>query len=200
MITSFDTSEDKQKTPLKWYVLGPLIAMIGGFFGILAAGYQNSGYGLFVAAFVIAPVLEEAVKPCGVYWLYARRPQALSGGMYTACLAGLAGLTFGIVESFVYVGIYYLVYEELDPLFVIWRFTVCLLLHTTCSFIVGWGINEKLVAWVRGEVPFLQGNRKFFFTAMAIHSAYNIFASILEATTDLFSEPENAIIPFYFIW
>ncbi len=199
-MTIFYDEDVREGIPLKWYILGPLIALTGGFFGILAAAYQNSGYGILVAAFVIAPILEESVKPCGVYWLYARRPQALQGRLYTACLSALAGLMFGIVESFVYVGVYYVEYEELDPAFVIWRFTVCLLLHTTCSFIVGWGINDKLIAWVRGEVSFLKGNRKFFFTAMAIHSAYNIFAWILQETTDLFDDPETALIPFGFLW
>ncbi len=198
MTTIFITEE--KSVPFKWYILGPLIAMMGGFFGILAAGYENSGYGLFVAAFLVAPVLEEAVKPCGVYWLLGRRPHALPNQMYTACLAALAGLTFGIIESLVYVGIYYIEYGELDMGFVIWRFTVCLLLHTVCSFIVGWGINDKLVAWVRGEVPFLQGNRKFFFTAMIIHSCYNISVWILEDTTDIFSDPESAFMPFSFLW
>jgi len=135
---------------LKWYLLGPLIAMAGGIFGILAAAAGNSGYGWYIGAFMAAPIVEEAVKPCGVYWLYGRRPQALSGRMYTACLAAVAGLVFGIVESFMYVGIYYLEYNEHDQTMVIWRFTVCLLLHTVCSFIVGFGINDKLVAWVRG--------------------------------------------------
>lgn len=186
--------------PFKWRVLGPLVAVLGGFFGILAAGHENSGYGLYIAAFIVAPIVEEAVKPCGVYWLLGRRPFALGSQQYTAFLAAIAGLTFGIIESLVYVGLYYLEYEELDHVFVVWRFTVCLILHTTCSFIVGWGINEKLVAWVRGEVPFLQGNRKFFFTAMVIHSCYNIFAWILDTKTDIFSDPEDAFIPFGFIW
>ena len=70
---------DATKITPKWYILSPLIAMLGGFFGILTAGYENSGYGWFFAAFIVAPIFEEAVKPCGVYWLYARRPQALSG-------------------------------------------------------------------------------------------------------------------------
>ncbi len=188
------------KTTLKWYILGPPIAMLGGFFGILTAGYENSWYGWFFAAFIIAPIFEEAVKPCGVYWLLGRRPHALPSQGYTALLSALAGFTFGVIESLMYVWFYYLECDELDQAFVIWRFTICLLLHTTCSFIVGWGINEKLVAWVRGEIPFLQGNRKFFFSAMAIHSAYNIFASILAFSTDLFSDCENALIPFGFVW
>ncbi|NQT74246.1 MAG: PrsW family intramembrane metalloprotease [Chloroflexi bacterium] len=189
-----------ERMPQKWRILGPLVAMLGGLFGILAAGHENSGYGLYVAAFVVAPIVEESVKPCGVYWLLGRRPFALPSQQYTVFLTALAGLTFGIIESLVYVGIYYREYDELDHTFVIWRFTVCLLVHTTCSFIVGWGINEKLVAWVRGEDPFLQGNRKFFFTAMAIHSCYNIFAWIISEKTDLFPDSEDALIPFGFIW
>ena len=182
--------------PLKWRILGPSVAILGGLFGIFAAGHENSGYGLYVAAFIVAPIVEESVKPCGVYWLLGRRPLALPSQQYTAFLAALAGLTFGIIESSVYFGLYYHEYGELDQFFVIWRFTICLILHTTCSFIVGWGINKELVAWVRGEVPFLQGNRKFFFTAMAIHSCYNISAWLLQENTDLFSDPENALIPF----
>ncbi|MCP4607417.1 MAG: PrsW family intramembrane metalloprotease [Planctomycetes bacterium] len=186
---SFETEENGSRDmPRKWYFLGPLVAVMGGFFGILAAGHENSGYGLFVAAFVVAPIVEEAVKPCGVYWLLGRRPYTLPSQKYIVFLAALAGLTFGIIESFVYVGIYYLEYNEHDQTMVIWRFTICLLVHTTCSSIVGFGINQKLVAWVRGEVPFLQGNRKFFFTAMAIHSAYNVFAWWLETNTSLFPD------------
>jgi len=195
-MTGYYEEQTKKRIPLKWYILGPLIAMIGGLFGTLAAAYENSGYGWYVGAFLAAPIIEESVKPCGVYWLYARRPQALSGQLYTACLAGLAGLIFGIIESLIYVAIYLSEYDELDPTFVIWRFTVCLALHTTCSFIVGWGINENLVAWVRGQVPFLEGNRKFFFTAMTIHSLYNISAWILEDFTDLFEDPETTMLPF----
>ena len=137
------------KTTLKWYILGPLIAMLGGLFGILTAGYENSWYGWFFAAFIVAPIFEEAVKPCGVYWLLGRRPHALPSQTYTALLSALAGFTFGVIESLMYVWLFYAVCDDLNPTFVVWRFTICLLLHTTCSFIVGWGINEKLVAWVR---------------------------------------------------
>lgn len=195
-MTGYYEEQIKNRISAKWYLLGPLIAMTGGMFGIMAAAYENSGYGWYVGAFLAAPIIEEAVKPCGVYWLYGRRPQALSGPLYTAILSGLAGLTFGIIESLIYVAIYYSEYGELDSTFVIWRFTVCLALHTVCSFIVGWGINDKLVDWVRGNVPFLEGNRKFFFTAMILHSLYNISATILEEATDLFEDPETALLPF----
>ena len=195
-----ETKNSIQRIPPKWYVLGPLIAMVGGLFGIFTAAYEEMGYGLYVGTFAAAPIFEEAIKPCGVYWLLGRRPYALPSQRYTACLAALAGLTFGIIESLVYLGLYYLAYEEHDQTMIIWRFTVCLLLHTTCSFIVGFGINQKLAAWVRGEVRLLKGNRKFFLTAMIIHSCYNIFAWILETKTDLFPDPSDALILFGFIW
>lgn len=180
----------------KWYVLGPLIAMAGGIFGILAAAYEEAGYGMYVGAFIAAPVFEELIKPCGVYWLLGRKPHVLPSQKYTAFLAALAGLMFGIIESLMYVGIYYLICEEHSQTMIIWRFTVCLLLHAGCSYIVGHGINQKLVAWVRGEISFLKIDWKFFLIAMLVHSAYNIFATILEEKTNLFPDCENALILF----
>lgn len=184
----------KEMTP-KWYVLGPLVAMAGGIFGILAAAYEEAGYGMYIGAFVAAPVFEELIKPCGVYWLLGRKPHVLPSQRYIAFLSALAGLSFGIIESLMYVGIVYLVCDELDQGFVIWRFTVCLLLHAGCSFIVGHGINHKLVAWVRGEISFIRIDWKFFLIAMLIHSAYNISVTFV----DLFPDCESALVLIGFI-
>jgi len=164
----------------KWYILAPLVAVIGGLFGIIAAVAEEGKYFGFFGPFVAAPVIEEAIKPIGVYILLAKKPLVLTNQKYTAFLAALAGLTFGIVESIVYVA----AYSQLSPaknrdLFVLWRFTICLLLHAGCSFIIGHGINQQLVASVRGDIPFLKGNWRFYITAMSIHAVYNITVTVL---------------------
>ena len=56
-------------------------------------------------------------------------------------------------------------------------------MHVIASFIFGFGINQKLLSSVRGEIPFLQGNKRFFFTAMIIHSLFNIIVVLLENTS-----------------
>ncbi len=164
----------------KWYLLAPLIAITGGLFGILTAAVEEGKYAGYFGPFIAAPLIEEALKPVGVYFLLAKKPLALLSQRYTAFLSGLAGLSFGVVESFVYVGIYARLAEiENMDLFILWRFTVCLLLHTSCSFIVGWGINQRLLASVKGEIPFLKGNWPYFVIPIAIHAAYNITVTIV---------------------
>ncbi len=171
--------------PLKWYILGPIISILGVVLAIPAMGLQEMGYGWYIGPFVAAPIIEEAAKPAGVYWLLSKKPHALPSQRYTAFLAALAGLSFGLVESIIYVTIY--IPDHSQAVFV-WRFSICLLLHTVCSCIVGFGINEKLVAWVRGEVRLLKGNRKYFFGAMAIHSCYNMFAWFVETELNWFPD------------
>jgi len=55
-------------------------------------------------------------------------------------------------------------------------------MHMACSFILGFGINQKLLASVRGEIPLLKGNKKFFIIPMVMHSLFNIMAVFLESS------------------
>jgi hypothetical protein len=182
---TFAPSQDNQPgLPLKWYLLAPLIALIGGVFGILGAAAHEMGYGWYIGPFVAAPIFEEIMKPCGIYFLLAKKPEALLSRRYTAFLAALSGLTFALIENALYLNVYF---PEHSQSMMIWRYTVCIALHTSCSYIVGLGINQRLAAWVRRKDRFLGGNSKYFFSAMALHSSYNIFAFILEKNTHLFS-------------
>ena len=161
---------------LKWHLLAPLIAIAGGAFGILAAITEEANYGGYFTPFVAAPIIEEAIKPIGVYFLLAKWPHALRGRTYTALLAALGGLSFAFVENIIYLQAYF---PEHTQALVLWRYTACLLTHAGCSFILGCGINQKLLASVRGEIPFLKGNRKFFIIPMAIHAGYNVLVFAL---------------------
>lgn len=134
---------------------------------------QEVLHGWFFGPFIAGPIIEEALKPCGVYLLLAKYPQALNGRLYTAFLSALGGLAFGIVENIVYLEIYFPEHTRETMLF---RYTAGLLLHTSCSFIVGLGINQKLVAMTKGDIPFLSTNKRFFIIPMALHSAFNLAA------------------------
>jgi len=162
---------------LKWYILGPLIAIAGGVLGIAGAATEESKAGAYFALFGLAPIIEEVMKPCGVYLLAAKWPQALPSRKYTAFLAALAGLSFALIENAIYLQIYF---PEHGRDLLVWRYTACLGIHTVCSFILGFGINQRLVASVKGEITFLKGNWPFFLAAIALHSAYNAAAFLLE--------------------
>jgi len=161
-----------------WRGLALVIAAGGGVLGILGAIIQELSQGSLLVAFVAAPMIEEVMKPSGVYLLLVRWPQVLTSRIYTAFLAALGGLSFAVVENIIYLQFYF---PEHTQTLVVFRYSACLTLHVVCSFIVGFGINQKLLASVRGEIPFLKGNKKFFFVPMIIHSLFNIMAVLVES-------------------
>lgn len=156
------------------YLLAIGLALAGGVFGIFGAFIQELRAGLFVA-FVGAPIIEESLKPAGVYLLLARWPHLLRGQLFTAFLSALGGVAFSIIENLVYIYIYFP--EKRDTLLVL-RFALATPVHTMASFIFGFGINQRLLASAKGQVPFMSGSKRFFFSAMALHAAYNIAATI----------------------
>jgi RsiW-degrading membrane proteinase PrsW (M82 family) len=123
-------------------------------------------------------MIEEVMKPSGVYLLLVRWPQVLTSRLFTALLAATGGLFFAVVENIIYLQVYF---PEHTQTLVVFRYSACLGLHMVCSFIVGFGINQKLLASVRGEIPLLRGNKKFFIIPMIIHSLFNIMAVLVES-------------------
>ena len=163
----------------KWRVFALLIAAGGGILGILGAVVQELSSTSLLVAFVAAPMIEEVMKPCGVYILLVRWPEVLTSRIYTALLAAIGGLSFAIIENIIYLQVYF---PEHTRTLVVFRYSACLTMHAACSFILGFGINQKLLASVRGEIPLLKGNKKFFFIPMIIHSLFNIMAVVLESS------------------
>lgn len=159
----------------RWQFYAVLLALAGGLFGILGAAWNEFIHGDLLVAFVAAPIFEEVLKPSGLYILLAKWPRVLRTRLYTAMLAALGGLAFGIIESVLYVTVFI---TEPSTQLIIWRFTVCLVLHMVCSFIFGFGIDWKLAAGVRGQLKFLSNGKRFFIAAMALHSVYNILVTV----------------------
>jgi RsiW-degrading membrane proteinase PrsW (M82 family) len=160
--------------------VAPLLALVGGVFGTLGAIYNEALHGSFFLAYFGAPIIEESLKPAGLYLMLAKWPRVLRNRLYTAFLATLAGVTFAVLENLVYLNIYV---EDPTPQLILWRYTACIGIHAICSFIFGLGINRSLLASVRGEIKFLSYGKRFFFTAMALHSIYNITVTVLNIWT-----------------
>jgi RsiW-degrading membrane proteinase PrsW (M82 family) len=154
-----------------------LLSLVGGAMGIVGAffGELQSGGGPLLI-FLGAPIIEEAMKPIGVYLALVRWPQALTNRLYRAALCASAGLVFGLIESAVYVWIYATDAPDWYPVF---RFTVPVSLHMIASFTVGLGLDRAIVRWVNhgGRLP--RKTRNFYFGGVAIHAIYNTTAVIL---------------------
>ena len=156
---------------LKWKLIAPFAALGGGVLGVFGAVIQEVFYGSLFVAFVAGPMIEETMKPTGVYLLYTLRPDAVQSRLYRAVLAAIGGLSFAVVENIFYLEVYYPAHDRSLLLF---RYTWTLGMHVAASFIVGLGVNERLLRSARGEVPFLSGNWRFFVIPMILHSLFNI--------------------------
>lgn len=151
------------------------MASIGAILGIPGTVFEEFLYGSPIAVFTAVPMIEEAFKPTGLYLLLAFRPHYLENPGRTAALAAVAGLVFGIVESIVYVLVYF---PDKSAGFMVFRFTVTPAVHATCSYVFGWGINQRLKDSLWGKVPFLSGSKRYFIAAIVLHGLYNLGATI----------------------
>ncbi|MGH9201585.1 MAG: PrsW family glutamic-type intramembrane protease, partial [Vicinamibacterales bacterium] len=159
-------------------ILALLVAVSGGALGIIGAIIQEfqASPAFLLGPFVAAPIIEEAMKPVGVYIALIRWPLALRSQTFTAVLAALAGLVFGIIESIVYVTIYV---DDPSDTFVAYRFSVTLGLHAAASYLVGLGINQGVLDWAQGRSPLPRASRNFYFAGVILQSLYNTTVVIL---------------------
>ncbi len=158
--------------------MGALVAAAGGVLAAPAAviGELRSGAGVLMP-FLAAPVVEEILKPFGVYVLLARWPHLLSGRRHAACLATVGGLAFAVVEALAFVT---LAVDEPTRAFFIYRFSAPLAMHATASFVAGWGIEPALMEWLRRGAPLPRRTVVCYGAAIAIHAVYNTVAVTLE--------------------
>lgn len=166
------------RAPAYQYLLTFLLALIGGLLGIVGALFQEAQATLtyVLLPFIGAPIIEEALKPSGLYLALLWFPRALRSQLFTAILCALSGLVFGIIESFVYVTLYV---DDPSDQFTIFRFSVPLGLHATTSYLVGLGINIRVLDWAAGRSKLPRASRNFFVAAVVLHGAYNFIAVIL---------------------
>lgn len=155
-----------------------LLAIVGGFLGIIGALIQEiqSTTTFILLPFIGAPIIEEALKPSGIYLALLWWPRALASQLFTAVLSALSGLVFGIIESFVYVTLYV---EDPSDEFIAFRFSVPLGLHAAASYLVGLGLNQRVIDWAAGRSHLPRASRNFYIAAVVLHGAYNTLAVIL---------------------
>lgn len=165
-----------QPVTLPYHLLAIALALLGGLLGAGGAIFEELRAG--IGALAAGPI-EEALKPAGIYILLVRWPWVLSNRIYTASLTALSGLVFALLEACIYVFVYF---PHAGHTFVVYRFTAPIVMHTANSFIVGLGLDHRLVDWANKGGRFPRRTRNFYGAAAIIHTAFNVTAVILTAT------------------
>lgn len=151
-----------------------LWAVVGVFMTVL----EGKGVGGLFAAIVFAPAIEEVLKISAPLIVVEQRSFLFKAPVqiFLCCLC--SGFFFAAIENLIYLNIYI---QEPSELIVIWRWTVCVLLHGTSCSISSFGI---ISIWKRTicefRKPELSLMNKYLISAIVLHSLYNTFAVIME--------------------
>jgi hypothetical protein len=156
-----------------------LIALAAGPWAVAGALF-NSGQSFSGTLMLVffGPVTEELMKIAGVILVIEKWPYALRGSLQIilCCVAG--GLAFAAIENLLYLHVYV---DDPTPRLVLWRWTVCVALHTVCSFIAGLGaVRVWRRVWADRAPPRLALAFPFIVAATVTHGLYNATAYVLE--------------------
>ena len=159
-----------------------LVACVAGPFAIIAA-LMNSvtmGTAFFGVLNMVAfgPMVEEILKVAVVYYIVEKKPYLFHNffQIIVACFAG--GLLFAAIENLVYLNIYI---ENPTEKIIHWRWTICTLLHVSCSVIASIGLVRMWLDILQRKArPRLQMAYPFLITAVIIHGCYNTLAMLMQ--------------------
>ena len=154
-----------------------IAALVAGPFAIVGAfmmGRQTMYAVLYVILF--APIIEELLKQSGMIYLLEKKPYRLFSAGQFIFAAAISAIIFSAAENLLYI------YFYVDPVmlndphrFACFRWTVCTLLHVTCSVIASFGLIR---VWKKqladGRAADLAYGFWPFAVAMGVHGAYNL--------------------------
>lgn len=156
-----------------------VIALGSGLWAVAGAmlGQVQSGsmFGLLVIV-VFAPLAEEMLKASAALitiekWPYVFRSPAQ---IILCCMA--AALGFSVLENLLYLKLYI---PDPTATIIWWRWTVCVLLHTSCSTIVSLGlVRIWRQTMTSGTAPRVSLGTPYIITAATVHGIYNFIAII----------------------
>jgi len=167
---------DATSTFESWFATG----VIAAFSGILAiAGAilgESANTGLtgtvqFIAIAVFAPVIEEVMKTALLLWGVEQKPYLFKNPVQLLIIGGVSGFIFAAVENVIYLTVYI---EQPDLFIIVWRWTVCVALHTSTTLIASIGLVKIWQRVMRtGQFARAEIGARYLFIAILIHGFYN---------------------------
>jgi hypothetical protein len=158
-----------------------LVILAAGPWGVLGAfwtalygtGWQGIG---LLAVVVVGPVTEEVVKISVAWWVVEKRPYLFKSIAQILFCAGCGGLAFAAIENLVYMYVYV---PDHSLQFVLFRWTVCVGLHVSCSLVAGLGLARVWDNAIRNRHrPKTALGIPWLVVAITGHGLYNLSVTI----------------------
>lgn len=163
-------------------IIAALIAGPFAVIGALMAGKQTVFNVLYMILF--APVIEELLKQSGMIYLLEKKPYRIFSVAQFIIAGAISATVFATIENLLYIHFYSKGQPMEDPAaFCCFRWTICTLLHVSCSIIASMGLVhvwKKQLADSRAAD--LAHGFCYFVIAIAVHGLYNLIAVGLNPT------------------
>lgn len=167
------------KTPISMTWLVTLLILIAaGPLAIVGTLITGSGRNAWLMFVVMGPTIEEILKIALPLWVVEKKPWLFSNSLQILLCGVVAGLMFAVIENLIYLYVYV---PDPSDLLVIWRWTVCVVLHTGCSMIAALGVIAIRRGMLERESrPQLSDGSKWIVAAIVIHGSYNFIAILID--------------------
>lgn len=169
------------------WMITAIIILIAGPLAVLTAIFNPSvadTWSQVLMVTVFGPISEELAKICLVLWAIEKRPFWFRSGFQIVFCAMAGGFVFAAIENVLYLR------EDLfnwENSLTIWRWTVCVFLHTGCCFISSLGMIRVWQTTLETKKrPELEICTVYVGTAIVIHGVYNGFAVFISKVGFLF--------------
>jgi hypothetical protein len=173
--------QQKQSTSmLSTWITTLTVAVLAGPLSIVGTLIQGTAAGGLIGVVVIGPTIEEVMKIALPVWLVEKRAWKFRSVSQILVCCFASGLAFAAIENLVYLRVHI---ANPTPGIIQWRWSVCVLLHASCSFIAGLGVARM---WTQFQVarsqPDLKHAATAILTAIVLHGTYNATVTLLEVS------------------
>ena len=169
----------RESTSVKMsWLITIVTAIIGGPLaipGTLVEGATQSGLLTIIA---IGPTIEEIMKIALPLWIVEKRPWLFRSSTQILICCFASGLAFAAVENVIYLRFYI---PNPTVSLAQWRWTICVLLHSSCSLLAGVGVMRMWKSFqAEKTTPQISYLRTALLSAIILHGSYNAIATFLE--------------------
>ena len=166
---------------VKSWLFTLLAATAAGPFAVFGAVWgSGQSIGGYFTLVVFGPLVEETMKIGVMVMAVELAPYLIRSRLQILLTVGASGLVFAAIENVMYLSVYI---EDPSETIIVWRWTVCVALHTGCSLIAGIGVMRIWAAVMRtGRRADVSLGTAYLVLATVIHGAYNAAMVALEMT------------------
>jgi RsiW-degrading membrane proteinase PrsW (M82 family) len=170
--------EDRMAATPVWrsWLVTFLLALAAGPWAVVGTFLAGSGEGAFALVVLVAvgPLIEEVMKVGAALWVVEVRPYWFRSPWQIAIGAAASGLAFAAIENLLYLQLYV---PNPTPQLALWRWTVCVTLHTSCTLVAGIGLIRIWRRTMHDKTrPELSLGAPLLIAAIVLHGTYNALA------------------------